>query len=144
MQDGSDYGVYAQRYTADGIKMEENSLLIPIQQIQTTPSIATLAGDNFVIVWAGYGQASALLFMGSMGSYILLKELKWSSFSIVTIASGHSIVDPVVAAADGGFVVAWSEFWYSSGCSYSYFILPTTTLFMGEIHDKCKLKWRHI
>lgn len=142
MQDGSDYGVYAQRYTADGIKNGgELAVNTYTTDTQTTPSIATLAGDNFVIVWAGYGQASAYSSYGIYGQLYTAEGIKnGPAFSIVTIASGHSIVDPVVAAADGGFVVAWSEFWYSSGCSYSYCYSSNYNFIYGQKYTTSAVK----
>ena len=56
-QDGDSYGIYAQRYDADGtVNGAEFQVNTYTTSYQTNPSIAALADGGFVISWQSYGQ----------------------------------------------------------------------------------------
>ena len=59
-QDGSDWGVYAQRYDADGVPVgTEFKVNSYTSSTQMEASVVTLAGGGFVITWTSYGQGTA-------------------------------------------------------------------------------------
>ena len=56
-QDGSGYGVYAQRYNASGVPQGgEFRVNTYTTNGQTSPSVAMDDHGNFVVVWESYGQ----------------------------------------------------------------------------------------
>jgi hypothetical protein len=103
-QDGSAYGVFAQRFDAAGVPAG-GEFRINLQTVfsQYTPKVAALAGGQFVVVWAsrqdgsGYGVFGRIL--GSDGS---LGE----EFQVNAWTTGHQ-TRPAVARVGGGFVVVW-------------------------------------
>lgn len=66
-QDGSDYGVYGQRYTAAGVaRGSEFRVNTTTSGPQTAPAVATDSDGDLVIAWQSYGQDAA----GSFGIYV--------------------------------------------------------------------------
>lgn len=56
-QDGSDYGIVVRRADAGGVQGPELLVNTYVESIQDRPSIATLPGGGFVVVWQGWEQA---------------------------------------------------------------------------------------
>ncbi|MCA9098489.1 MAG: hypothetical protein KDA36_08890, partial [Planctomycetaceae bacterium] len=56
-QDGSNYGIYAQRYNASGVAQgSEFRVNTYVTNSQTSPDVAMDADGDFVVVWQSYGQ----------------------------------------------------------------------------------------
>lgn len=57
LQDGSNYGIYAQRYSADGSLVGgEFRVNTTTANHQNAPSIAALSGGGFVVTWTSVNQ----------------------------------------------------------------------------------------
>ena len=105
-QDGSGWGVYAQRYTADGLTA---GVEFPINTYtdsdQGQPALAALAGGGFVATWisnqdgSGYGVYAKLF---SVNGQVTKNE-----FRVNTEINGNQMAPAVTALAQGGFAVTW-------------------------------------
>lgn len=107
-QDGSDLGVYAQRYAADG---SPDGAEFPVNttttDIQTSPSVAALANGGFVVTWAGEGDG------GGLGIYARVFAANGTEavaeFLVNTETAGEQLDPRVTALGNGGFVVTWTS-----------------------------------
>ena len=103
-QDGSGYGVYAQRLelTSDGLSKAGSEIAVnqTTSSDQTDPEVTALSNGNAVITWesAATGQGVVAQLVQSDGSL---------SGSEIEIASSGS--NPVVTALGDGFVVLWQD-----------------------------------
>lgn len=108
LQDGSENGVYGQRFRADGTRagpeFKVNTRTINIQQ---APAVAALAGGGFVVTWESWGQD---------GSGIGIYGQRYSSngarvgleFRVNTTTAGDQNSPAVAGLGNGGFVVVWT------------------------------------
>ncbi|MDB5469048.1 MAG: hypothetical protein JWR84_608 [Caulobacter sp.] len=111
--DGADWGVYAQRFNADGTR-DGPEFLVNTQtdSTQIYPSVAGLTDGSFVIAWqtstgadsdnSGYGIAGQRYDAAgvAVGGEFLINGVGYQDQTGVTL----------VAAPDGGFVVAWTSY----------------------------------
>ena len=114
-QDGDDYGIFAQRYGADGStvggEFQVNSYT---DYAQRSPSIAALEDGGFVITWESWGQdGSAYGIYGQR--YAADGSAVGGEFQVSTSTTLHQWYSSVTAASDGGFVVTWSSYDDSEG-----------------------------
>ncbi|WGM40072.1 VCBS domain-containing protein [Caulobacter sp. NIBR1757] len=111
--DGSEWGVYAQRFNADGTRDGQEMLVNTLtDSAQIYPSVAGLSDGGYVIAWqtytgadadnSGYGIAGQRYDAAgnAVGGEFLINGVGYQDQSQVTL----------VAAPDGGFVVAWTSY----------------------------------
>lgn len=109
-QDGDRYGVYGQRFdangTADGAEFQINTETVSNQLF---PTIAALADGGFVIAWMSIlqdGDSS-----GIFGQrYDASGSAVGTEFQINTFTTGSQSFPRISGLADGGFTVVWESF----------------------------------
>ena len=117
--DGDDYGVYSQRFNADGTKAGGETLVNTItDEFQYQSSVAALTNGGYVVTWTSNHQLDEDTYMDlkimsqifdangdNLGSEIQVHT------SISWIADGvNARVDSsVTGLLDGGYVVSWSS-----------------------------------
>ncbi|MEM7588663.1 MAG: Ig-like domain-containing protein [Myxococcota bacterium] len=108
-QDTNGYGIYGQRYDANGTAVgSEFRVNTYVTNDQQKPAVAALSNNGFVVVWESYLQDSSLA--GVYGQrYDANGNAVGSEFQVNThFVGGQS--DPAVAKLfDDGFVVAWQS-----------------------------------
>ncbi len=109
-QDGSGYGIYAQRYDAGGAAVGDevriNSTTVDSQQTQT---IAGLSDGGYVVSWMSYGQDGS-----GWGIYAQRYDTDGAPVGDevrVNSTTGDNQYEPVISAlAGGGYVVSWMSY----------------------------------
>lgn len=125
-QDNADgnYGVYAQRFTAAGVKVDRDGtttstgtsgeFLLNTTTVaeQSWPAITQTADGGFVAVWNSYNQESGTAGANTYGifgqRFTSAGVASGAEFQINTIAAG-SQYHPQIAAIQGGYVVVWED-----------------------------------
>lgn len=117
-QDGSDRGVYAQRFDADGNKVgTEFRVNVTTQFSQTRPAVRYLSNGNKVIIWESWRQDEAT--PSGYGVFARLYDANWSPI----VASGDLQINSYVndyqwygdiTPLENGFVVTWCS-WRQDG-----------------------------
>jgi hypothetical protein len=108
-QDGSRYGVYAQRYFSDGsVNGGEFKVNSFTTEHQGLPAVAMDAAGDFAITWIGYGDGD------SNGIYARLYDRNGitvgTEFRVNTFTENNQ-EDPVIAMDyDGDFVITWRTY----------------------------------
>ncbi len=110
LQDGSGYGVYAQRFDASGVAQGGEVLVnTTTANSQTTPSIAMAANGSFAITWTSGGQDPD----GSSGIYAQRFDAsgvaQGSEFRVNTYTTGVQQLTSIDMDAAGNFVVIWAS-----------------------------------
>ncbi|MCK6376254.1 MAG: PKD domain-containing protein, partial [Zoogloea sp.] len=118
--DGSGYAVFARRYDAN-----DNPLGDPFQVNLTTsshqdePSVVSLAGGGFAVVWTSTGNAT-----DTSGEGVFMRRYLADGSAapdgevqVNTSVYGNQYLPAVSQSADGGFIVAW----YSDGERDGYY-----------------------
>lgn len=106
-QDGSSYGVYGQRYAANGTPIgAEFQVNQTTDSFQGHPSVAMHSSGSFVVTWSSVDQDGSGVGIygqryGTNGAAI------GSEFLINSFTSGTQDGSRVGVASDGSFVVAW-------------------------------------
>ncbi|MDE5109856.1 MAG: FG-GAP-like repeat-containing protein, partial [Trichodesmium sp. St7_bin2_1] len=108
-QDGSDRGVYGQRYNKNG---EEAGGEFPINTYtnnsQRDPAVTALDDGGFVVTWQSEGQDGSS--WGVYGQrYNKNGEEAGGEFPINTYTNSSQREPTVTALSDGGFVVTWQS-----------------------------------
>jgi len=108
-QDGSNKGVFAQRYGADGSEAgDEFQVNTNPKWTQAAPSLAALADGGFVAAWESSGQDG-----DGFGIYAQRFDASGAKvgdeFRVNTVVANDQINAAVSALDDGGFVVAWQS-----------------------------------
>jgi hypothetical protein len=109
-QDGSDYGVFGQRYAGSGAPAGPAFLVNSFTTgEQSTPSVAADPAGNFIVVWKGASQDGSG--DGVFGQrYASSGAPLGAAFRVNSFTTGPQS-DPVVAADSfGNFVVAWQSY----------------------------------
>ena len=114
-EDGSYYGIYAQRYvalqssftqSAAGSEFRINTYTTSDQNV---PSVASDAAGDYVVVWASSGQDGSLF--GIYGQrYNAAGAVQGSEFRINAFTTSEQFSPSVAMDSAGDFVVAWSSF----------------------------------
>jgi len=109
LQDGNGWGVFGQRFTADGQRagpeFQANNFTAGTQ---LNPAVEGLNGGRFVIAWRSSGQDGSL--DGVYGKvYAADGTIVRNEFRINTQTSGNQRSPDIAALADGGFVVTWED-----------------------------------
>jgi len=108
-QDGSGYGVYAQRYNASGVKVGAETLINDfVNDDQILPVITALNGGGYVIAWQsdtldGYGRGIVAQRYDAAGA-------KVGSETVVNTFTDYNQTSPAITALnDGGYIIAWTS-----------------------------------
>jgi hypothetical protein len=106
-QDGSGYGIVAQRYDSAGVELGSE---FPVNSFtpnsQRYASVAAAAGGGFVVVWGSSGQDGSGY--GIFGQrYDGGGTAQGAEFRVNSSTTGDQRFPSVSAAADGDFVVIW-------------------------------------
>ena len=107
-QDGSNFGVYAQRYdesgVAQGAEFRVNTYTTAYQEY---PAIAGLTGGGFVVTWYGEGTTD---FFGVYGQrYDASGVAQGAEFRVNTYTTSYQWFPAIAGLTDGGFVVTWDS-----------------------------------
>lgn len=109
-QDGSDYGIYAQRYNAAGVAQgSEFQVNTYTTSSQSTPSVAMDANGDFVITWQSYAQDGSGYGIFAQ-RYNAAGVAQGSEFQVNTFTNNPQNAPSVAMDADGDFVIAWQSF----------------------------------
>jgi hypothetical protein len=108
-QDGDGYGIYAQRYSAAGIRIgSEFQVNTFTNSRQNNASIAIDADGDFVIAWQSFGQDG-----DSYGIYAQRYNAAGvkigSEFRVNTTTNSNQNAPSIAIDADGDFVIAWES-----------------------------------
>jgi hypothetical protein len=121
-QDGSETGVFGQRYTSAGAAVgAEFQVNTYTTNAQNSPAVAADADGDFVVVWTSqYGQD------GSSGGvfgqrYTSAGAAVGAEFQVNTYTTGYQGDTAVAAAANGDFVVVWEPYYQDDGNSIGIF-----------------------
>ena len=109
-QDGHDYGIYAQRYAADGsTDGDEFQVNTVTNSSQSTPSAATLPDGGWIITWQSYDQDG-----DDNGIYAQRYAADGSNdgneFQVNTYTDSLQSTPSVAALPDGGWIICWQSF----------------------------------
>jgi len=108
-QDGSDSGIFGQRYAPFGTPLgPEFRLNTETVENQGSPSVAATQSGSFVIVWESFGQDDAA--GGIFGQrYNASGFPEGPEFRVNSFTTGRQLA-PAVSATFSSFVVAWQSF----------------------------------
>jgi len=110
IQDGGGFGVYAQRYTADGIEAGSEFLVnTETSDFQESPSVAMDADGDFVIAWQSYGQDTSDSYGVYAQRYTADGSTAGSEFQVNTYTTNKQSNPSIAMDADGDFVIAWQS-----------------------------------
>ena len=108
-QDGSDYGVFGQRYTSNGTPLGQEfqiNTFTPDNQINA--AVASDAAGDFVVAWASYRQDGSSF--GVFGQRFLSTGAPLGTeFLVETYTVSEQNVPSVASSSTGNFVVAWQS-----------------------------------
>ncbi len=108
-QDGSEYGIYAQRYNAagvpQGVEFDVNSFTANAQSV---PAVAMNAIGDFVVAWRSFGQDGSD--NGVYGQlYNAVGQPQGVEFRVNSYTTGIQTLPSAAMDTDGDFVVAWES-----------------------------------
>jgi hypothetical protein len=108
LQDGSDYGVYAQMFNSSGIAQgTEFRVNTYTTNPQKEPSIAMDDVGNFVVVWNGVGLNDTTLEVYAK-RYNSSGTAQGVEFKVNSYTTGVQNASAVAMDDDGNFVISWS------------------------------------
>ena len=114
-QDGSGYGIYAQRYNTTGMALggefQVNSVTA---SNQTTPSVSIDAVGDFVVAWTSSGQDGNGTGIFAQ-RFLATGAAQGSEFRVNTFAISNQISPKVAEDGIGDFVVTWSSYGQDGG-----------------------------
>jgi hypothetical protein len=106
-QDGSESGIYGQRYSAGGAKVgSEFRVNNVIAGLQENPAIASLEDGGFVITWTSPDEADTGIFGRR---YTAAGTPVRRQFRVNRTERRTQTLSSVAALKDGGFVVVWES-----------------------------------
>jgi hypothetical protein len=108
-QDGSDTGIFGQRYSVSGVPLgPEFQVNTYTTGPQRFPAVAIDAGGDFMVVWEGYG-----LDDGSVGifgqHYFNSGDPDGTEFRVNSFTTGGQRYPAIGSDIAGSFVVAWQS-----------------------------------
>ena len=108
-QDGSDYGVFGQRFNAAGVRQGgEFQVNTYTTNKQYLPAVASDANGTFVVVWHGYGADGH--YSGVFGQrFNALGVRQGLEFRVNTYTTNQQLRPAVASAASGNSVVVWES-----------------------------------
>jgi Ca2+-binding RTX toxin-like protein len=118
-QDGSDWGIYAQRFSASGTAVNgEIQINTFTDNGQYTPKVAALADGGYVVSWMSYGQQG-----NNWGIYTQRFDASDAAVGGEVRVNANTVESqqPVIAGLDdGGYVVSWMS-WGQDGSGYGVY-----------------------
>ncbi|MEY4980083.1 MAG: hypothetical protein RLZZ352_2353 [Pseudomonadota bacterium] len=106
-QDGSGYGIYAQRFDGSGnILGAETRINTTTVGEQTAPTVTALSGGGYVITWQGIGGNGYNIYAQRFDAS---GNALGSETCINTITGGGVGAPAVSALSNGGYVVTWES-----------------------------------
>ena len=106
-QDGSQYGIYGQRFAADGTPHSDGEFLVNTDTTsseQYYPSVTALADDAFVVTWYDGGRADVYAQMFNADGTEQGDEFRVNSYT-----SSTQSYPSVTALSEGGFAITWQS-----------------------------------
>jgi phosphoheptose isomerase len=120
LQDGSYWGVYAQRYNAAGVKQgTEFRVNTQTAGSQDQPSAAMDPGGDFVITWKGFGDIKAQRYSAAGAAL-------GTEFRVNTFTPDNQLAPSAAMDSDGDFVVTWNSRYHDGSGDGVYFQRYTT------------------
>ncbi|MEP2532956.1 hypothetical protein [Shimia sp.] len=109
-QDGSNFGIFGQRYTADGSTLgEEFQVNTYTYGDQSFPSSTALNDHGFVVTWADWGRDGSGF--GIFGQrYAADGSTVGDEFQVNTYIADRQEAPSLTGLSDGGFVVTWLSY----------------------------------
>jgi hypothetical protein len=109
-QDGSGWGVYAQRYNATGVAQgSEFRVNTTTNSYQQHSTIAMDATGDFVVTWSSYAQDGSGWGVYAQ-RYNATGVAQGSEFRVNTTTNNYQQYSTVAMDTDGDFVVTWSSY----------------------------------
>jgi hypothetical protein len=110
IQDGSNYGVYGQRYNASGVAQgSEFQVNTYTTAAQSNPSVSMDNDGDFVVTWQSAGQDGSGA--GIYGQrYNASGVAQGSEFKVNTYTTSDQRFSSVAMDSDGDFVVVWESY----------------------------------
>jgi len=113
-QDGSGYGVFAQRYDALGVAQDgEFAVNAHTTSGQARPAVAAAPDGSFVVVWQSFGQDG-----NNYGVFARRYDASGAplggEFQVNAYVTGAQREPAVASDASGGFVVTWQSLNYGT------------------------------
>jgi hypothetical protein len=110
-EDGSQGGIFAQRYDASGTpRGSEFRVNTYTTGWQSYPSVASDHAGNFVVVWNSYGQDGDAYGVFAQ-RYDASGAPRGDEFQVNTYTTSHQMTPSVASDAAGNFVVVWQSYW---------------------------------
>ena len=135
-QDGSGWGIYAQRFNAAGVAQgSEFKVNTTTAGDQITPAIGMDDTGGFVIAWSSYGQDAANTWGIYAQRYTALGALVLGEFRANTTTASDQIKPGVAMDSLGNFAIGWSSYNQDAANSWGYYyqrFLSTGTKVLGE------------
>ena len=108
-QDGSLYGIYAQRYNAEGVAQgTEFQVNTYTTGRQLQPSVAMDNDGDFVITWLSKGQDGSDYGVYAQ-RYNAAGVAQGTEFQVNTYTTNYQLNSSVAMDSDGDFVIAWES-----------------------------------
>jgi hypothetical protein len=109
-QDGSEYGVFGQRFNAAGLPQgSEFQVNSYTTYSQINPAVTSAADGSFVVVWDSYGQDGSTV--GIFGQRFNAAGLpQGSEFQVNSYTTDYQNQPAVSSASNGAFVVVWNSY----------------------------------
>ena len=106
-QDGSGYGVYAQRYDSAGVQ-QGNEFLVnsTTADSQSYSTVAMDASGNFVVTWSSPDSSGSGVFAQRFDATGVAQG---GEFQVNTTGAGSQLLSTVAMDRDGEFVITWSS-----------------------------------
>ena len=110
-QDGSNFGIYGQRYTSIGATLEQEFRINTYTtNDQFYQSVTGLADGGWVVTWISAGQTGVENSYGIYGQrYSASGAMQGAEFAVTPNPADIGILPKVAALADGGWVVTWTS-----------------------------------
>ena len=106
-QDGNSYGVYAQRYDANGNRVGGEFLVnTRTYSRQEYPDITVLPDNNFLITWHSYGQDGSGYGIHAQ-RYDASGTRVGEEFQVNDWYRNHQLRPAITALTDGAYVITW-------------------------------------
>jgi hypothetical protein len=111
-QDGSGYGIYAQRYNSLGIPQGSEFRVNTYTTLtQKTPSITSNNNGNFIITWFGYGVDGIDNGYGIYAQiYNSLGIPQGSEFRVNTYTTREQVIPVIASDSNGNFIITWTSY----------------------------------
>jgi len=108
-QDGSGFGIYAQRYDASGSAIGGEFKVNTYTSLQQlNPSVTNLADGGFLVSWIKDNESGGYSICAQR--YDASSSASGIEFKVNTYTLTHPIAPSLTSLVDGGFIVSWHSF----------------------------------